>query len=145
MDLLALSTKTKSNQGEFLHLKHPGTWLPLYDGVDEKGEPDESKPVGLYLLGVDSDVVQKSRHARINSQIASKKPKKVVESENFSEQSEAEKNQILVECTKGWANLSLDGSSEFSAERILQVYSDPGWAWLRAQAIAFVDDRGNFI
>lgn len=146
MDLAQLSTKQKSNEGQFLHLKHPGTWEPLYDGVNEKGEPDESRPVGIYLLGVDSDVVQKARHARINAQVSPKKGKqKPADTEKFSEQSEAEKNNMLVDCTKGWENLSLDGSSEFTAEKILQVYSDPGWAWLRAQAMAFVDDRANFI
>jgi hypothetical protein len=139
MDLSQLSTKQKSNEGQFLHLKHPGTWEPLFDGGDE------SKPVGIYLLGVDSDVVQKARHARINAQVSPKKAKKPSDNEKFSEQSEAEKNQMLVDCTKGWENLSLDGSSEFTAEKILQVYSDPGWSWLRAQAMAFVDDRANFI
>lgn len=140
MDLSALSTKKKSNEGEFLHLVHPKTRELMYDGGDE------SKPVGLILLGVDSDVVQQARHARINAQIGSKKPKaKPADKENFSEQSEADQNQMLADCTKGWKNLSLDGDDQFSADKMLAVYSDPGWAWLRAQAIVFVDDRGNFI
>lgn len=140
MDLSALSTKKKSNEGAFLHLVHPKTRELMYDGGDE------TKPVGLIMLGVDSDVVQQAKHARINAQISSKKPKaKPADKENFSEQSEADQNQMLADCTKGWKNLSLDGDDQFSAEKMLAIYSDPGWAWLRAQAIVFVDDRGNFI
>jgi len=146
MDLLQFSTKKKSNAGEFLQLKHPKTFEDLFDGVNEKGEPDESKPVGLYLLGVDSDVAVQARHKRLNAQVGKKSSKaKTKDDEDFAQKSEAEQNEILADCTVGWANLSLDGNSEFSRETILKIYSDSGWAWLREQAMMFVNDRGNFI
>lgn len=140
MDLLQFSTKKKSNAGEFLQLKHPKTFEELFDG------DDESKPVGLYLLGVDSDVAVQARHKRLNTQISKKSSKaKAKDDEDFAQKSEAEQNEILADCTVGWQNLSIDGNSEFSRATILKIYSDTGWAWLREQAMFFVNDRGNFI
>lgn len=136
MDLSKFSTKKKSNEGQFLHLKSPVDGKLLYDG-------DESKPVGLYLLGSDSDKVQAAIHKRFNDSYAESKTKK--EETGYSEKSDSAKNELLADCTQEWENLSLDGDGEFSRDKILKVYSDTGWLWLRNQALNFVDDRANFI
>lgn len=134
MDLSKFNTKKKSNEGAFLHLKSPVDGSPLFD---------DGKPVGLYLLGSDSDKVQAAIHKRFNDSYASAKTK--TEETGISEKSDAAKNELLADCTQGWENLSLDGDIEFSREKILNVYSDSGWLWLRNQALNFVDDRSNFI
>lgn len=145
MDLSIVSTKKKANEGVFLHLKNPENWEDFYDITD--GKEDLSKPIGLIMLGVDSDVAVKAKHDRINKSITKKQKKSKGDQEEteFSQKSEAEQNEILADCTIGWKNLSLDGSEEFTREAILKVYSDSGWSWLRAQAMAFVDNRANFL
>jgi hypothetical protein len=134
MDLSKFSTKKKSNEGAFLHLKSPVDGKPLFDG---------EVAVGLYLLGSDSDKVQAAIHKRINESVESK-PKQDADV-GPSERSDAAKNELLADCTQGWEGLSLDGDNEFSREKILSVYSNSGWLWLRNQALNFVDDRANFI
>ena len=137
MDLSQFSTKKKSNAGAFLHLKSPVDGKPLYDG-----DPTEENRVGLWMLGSDSDKVQAAIHKRFNDSYAESKAKK--EETGISEKSDAAKNELLADCTQGWENLSLDGD-EFSRDKILSVYTDSGWLWLRNQALNFVDDRANFI
>ena len=62
MDFSTLDTRKKSNTGAFLHLKHPGTGKPLID-------PSNNEPVGLFLLGRDSDKFFESRHAKNNAML----------------------------------------------------------------------------
>lgn len=146
MELSNFSTKKKSNEGVFLHLKNPETWEEIYE-LKEKNEDDKTKPVGLRMLGVDSDIAVAAKHARINAQVAKKasKVKPIDALQDFSQKSDAEQNEILADCTCGWENLSLNGDKEFSRENMVKVYSDSGWAWLREQAMAFVNNRANFI
>lgn len=136
MDLSKFNTKKKSNEGAFLHLKSPVDGSLLYD---------DGKPVGLYLLGSDSDKVQSAIHKRFNESYASAKSESDKDETGISEKSDAAKNELLADCTRGWEGLSLDGDNEFSREKILSVYSNSGWLWLRNQALSFVDNRANFI
>lgn len=132
MELSVLDTKKKANAGSFLHLKHPATGEPLYDN------DDQSKPVGLYLMGKDSDVFAKTRHKSMNEALNGKK-----KTTRTSEQLEIEGIGLLSEMTTGWQNLSLDGNSEFSRDTIAELYTR--MSWVREQANLFIDDRANFI
>lgn len=147
MELSNLSTKKKSNAGEFLHLINPKTFEPYCDvELDEDGNIISENRVGLILLGMDSDYAQKKKHERINAGLLKRSQKgKKSDEENFSEKSEAEQNEILADCTLGWENITYLGDPVFTRENIIKVYSDAGWSWIREQAIAFVGNRGNFL
>ena len=132
MELSVLDTKKKANTGAFLHLKHPGTGDPLFDNGDQ------SKPVGLYIMGKDSDVFAKARHKSMNDALSGKK-----KSTRTSEQIDLDGIGLLADMTTGWQNLSLDGNSEFSRDTVAELYSR--MAWVREQANLFIDDRANFI
>lgn len=133
MDLSALNPKKKANAGAFLHLVNPGTGFPLYDNEDK------DKPVGLWLMGRDSDLYAKTRHKNVNGALTTKKrsdPK-------TSEMIEQETIAVLADMTTGWDNLSYQGNIEFSRDAIIGVYTD--LAWVREQADVFISDRANFI
>lgn len=133
MDLSALNPKKKANAGAFLHLVNPGTGLPLYDG------DDKDKPVGLWLMGRDSDLYAKTRHKNVNTALTTKKKS----DPKTSEMIEQETIALLAEMTTGWDNLSYQGNSEFSRDAVIGVYTD--LAWVREQADIFISDRANFI
>lgn len=133
MDLSALNPKKKANAGAFLHLVNPGTGLPLYDNDDKE------KPVGLWLMGRDSDLYMKTRHKTVNSALSTKKRSDPKTSEII----EQEAISLLTEMTTGWSNLSYNGSSEFSQDAISGIYTD--LVWVREQADTFASDRANFI
>ncbi len=133
MDLANIDPKKKANTGAFLHLIHPGTGLPLYDS------DDQSKPVGLRLMGKDSDVYARTRHKNLNSVIGAKKKSEP----KTSEQIERETIELLADMTVGWDNLSYGGAEKFSREAVIALYT--GMPWVREQADTFVSDRANFI
>lgn len=132
MDILQLNPKKKANEGAFLHLQHPGTKAYLYE------DDAQTKPVGLRLLGRDSDKFEQNLHKRVNDMISNKK----------AAQSTAEKNQqesiaALADLTVGWENLSINGDSNFSRENAISLYSQ--LAWVRESADEFVGNRANFL
>jgi hypothetical protein len=133
MDLSALNPKKKANSGAFLHLVNPGTGLPLFDGDDKE------KPVGLYLMGRDSDLYAKTRHKNLNGALSGKKKSDTKTSEII----EQETISLLADMTVSWENLSYNGQNEFSRDAIVGVYTD--LAWVREQADTFISDRANFI
>ena len=133
MDLSALNPKKKANAGAFLHLVNPGTGLPLYD------DDNKEKPVGLWLMGRDSDLYAKTRHKSVNSALTTKKKS----DPKTSEMIEQETISLLAEMTTGWDNLSYNGQSEFSRDAVIGVYTD--LAWVREQVDSFISDRANFI
>lgn len=134
MELSQLSTKTKANAGEFLHLKHPESGALLYDNKDK------SKPVGLILLGKDSDLFIKHNHKIVNERITEKNA-----TTKTSEQIRDENTELLASLTTGWSNLSINGKSEFSRANVVELYDDLGLSWVREQADAFIGTRANFI
>ncbi len=133
MDLSILNTKKKANTGAFLHLNHPATGMPIYDN------DDETKPVGIYLMGKDSDLFAKTKHKNLNSILNAKKKSETKTSESI----EQESITLLADMTTGWQNMSYGGNTEFSHEAMCSVYSD--LTWVREQAEAFVNERANFI
>jgi hypothetical protein len=138
MDLSSISTKKKANQGAFLHLKDPR---------DPKGETylfDGETEVGLFMMGKDSDLFQSTRNKNFNEAILGAAGKKKKKDETL-EEIRARANDMLSSMTTGWQGLSLEGDSEFTRDKILKVYNDAGWDWLRKQANEFIDVDANFI
>jgi hypothetical protein len=133
MDLSALDPKKKANSGAFLHLVNPGTGLPLYDGDDNK------KPVGLYLMGRDSDLYAKTRHKNVNNALTAKKKSDPKTSEMIEQETVA----LLADMTVSWENMSYKGQSEFTRDAVIGIYTDLKWVF--EQADAFISDRANFI
>jgi len=133
MDLSLLNPKKKANAGAFLHLVNPATGLPLYDG------DDNAKPVGLYLMGRDSDLYAKTRHKNVNTALTAKKKSDPKTSEII----EQETVSLLADMTVSWENLSYNGQHEFSREAVIGIYTDLKWVF--EQADSFISDRANFI
>ncbi len=140
MDLSKLDTRKKSNEGSFLHLKHPGTGVAMHDGCDEitGAGGDLTKPVGLYLLGKDSDKHMAYVHKRKNARIFAKD-----DVQNTSEQSAAETIEMLAEITTGWQHMELDGKKNLDRDLAVELYTRLAWA--AEQATFHVVDRANFI
>lgn len=136
MEILNLDPRKKANEGTFLHLKHPGTGAYLYGQTD--GKDDESKPVGLYLLGTDSDAFAKRQHEKVNARFTAKKPPVVT-----SESLERERVELVADLTVGWLNLEVDGSDEFTQANVFKLYSR--LPWVREQADEWAGNRVNFI
>jgi hypothetical protein len=133
MDLSLLNPKKKANAGAFLHLVSPATGLPLYDGDDRE------KPVGLWLMGRDSDLYAKTRHKNMNGALTSKKKSDTKTSEMIEQETVA----LLADMTVSWENLSYSGHHEFSRDAVIGIYTDLKWVF--EQADSFISDRANFI
>ncbi len=144
MDFLTVSTLEKANKGQFLHLKHMSTDIPMHDGCDPvtgKGG-DLSKPVGLYILGRDSDVFTARKH-RITNESILKKDESKSDDSGKSELFDAETLDSLIELTAGWQFISIRGEDEFSAENVKELYRL--CPWVKEQASIFATNRANFI
>lgn len=138
MDFSKLDTSKKANEGAFLHFTHPGTGAKLYDEL-EGGGRDLNKPVGIFLLGKDSDAHAQYLHKRTNDRIFAKD-----DVQNSSEESEAETIKMISELATGWKNIDLGGGrTDFSKSATVELFTH--WKWAIEQAIAFVTNRANFI
>jgi hypothetical protein len=132
MNILSLDTRTKSNQGAFLHLKHPATGAKLYDGEGT------ANPVGLYIKGRDSDEFAVSTHKRNNERLSAKDPIPVT-----SEKIEQDGIELLASLTCGWENLKVGENAKFSQDAARDLYAKLPWVY--EQANTFAGDRANFI
>ena len=97
-----------------------------------------SRPVGVILLGKDSDVQVQANHKRANARIFSKDEALIT-----SEEAEKSNIEMITELTVGWRNIEIGGVSEFSAALVAQMYRDQKWS--AEQATQFIVDRSNFI
>ncbi|MES1987461.1 MAG: hypothetical protein V4440_05420 [Pseudomonadota bacterium] len=132
MQLNKFDTTKKANAGAFLHLVAPNG-AKLYE-QDADGKNDLAKPVGLYLLGLDSKAFQESKHKRANERRGEKVTSEMVDEESL---------QAGADLAVGWLNLEVDGDSEFSRANVLKIYQQ--YPWVREQVDNFVANRANFI
>lgn len=129
MDIASLTAV--DDDGAVLHLRHPVTGAPLFDG---------DKPVTITLAGKDS---QRYRTAqRVNANRYIRQGRKITPTvESF----EADMTEVLAACTVAWTCIDLDGDAvPATKEGARKVYTDPRCAWMREQVDAFIDDRANF-
>lgn len=72
MDFGQFDSRKASETPRALHLKHPGTGKLLYDGLDAKGNPDETKPCRVLVLGIEGETGQsailESQRARMKQE-----------------------------------------------------------------------------
>lgn len=136
MDLSALDTAKASDTPAFLHLLHPTTNEPLYD----KAADGQQVAVGLMLYGRDSAAWKAHTRAVTNRALQSRRPGRAT-----AEGLEAEALSGIVALTAGWpVPFILNGETlNYSPEAARRLYA--AMPWIREQADAFADDRGNFL
>lgn len=118
-----------SETGSFLHLESPATGSPAYaSGKD--GEPDQSKPMGIDLLGPDSKKVRaraRKRASKMVKQRAGKLDlKKMTEDQIEAFMLEGENTALMdaVDATVGWSNMSFEGADiQYSEENAIKLYT----------------------
>jgi hypothetical protein len=121
-----------------VHLKNPATDMPLYDGADEKGNPDTSKPIVIQIFGPGSKEYREAGSIATNKQI--KRGKKGLTAQVINE----DRIGILVACTFGFKNFNYGGGA-FSPDTVRALYTDPEMGWVREQVEEQMGDFGNFL
>lgn len=115
-----------------MRLVHPSTGVEL---------DHEGKPIVLYVLGPDTDKMQ-----RIERAIQAKRLKAAQRNGRLNlqvEEIEAETIERLATSITGWDNISVDGEAlPYSHENARTLMRKP---WMRDQVDEFYRDRGNFL
>jgi hypothetical protein len=115
-----------------LRLVHPGTGVEL---------EHEGKPVVIYVLGPDTDKMQ-----RVDRAIQAKRLKAAQRNGRINlnvEEIEAETIERLATSITGWENIFRGGEAiSYSHEAARDLMRLP---WMRDQVDEFYRDRGNFI
>lgn len=130
MNIFDLETK-KSDEGAVLQLVHPDTMEPIEGAT-------------ITLLGRDSAVARKialrRQQAAINRAMKGRKAATI-------DPEELEKQGIedLTELTVSWTLQGPKGYLPNTKDEFMTVYSNPRLAWIKAQALAFVDETSNFL
>jgi hypothetical protein len=147
-----------ADKGTFVQLRDPDTSHPLYfenfveDAAHPEGGvwvPDLEKPVGLFLLGIDS-AAYKAQEAKNRDEALDDMRKGVPPSASKGDE---RATKLLVACTTGWSNVPvgwIDGSDSdeeitFSPRAATQLYSNRGTEWVRYAADSGIADRARFL
>lgn len=135
MDLSTINFTDRATGGVAMQVEHPATGEPLTDEAT-------GKPVTITLLGQDSPAYQ----AHIKT-AADKRLRKAGAGRGLRlkiDEIEEEQLDLLCACTRDWAGLMWRG--EYPActpEAARMVYG--ACKWLREQATAFIQERGNYL
>lgn len=133
----------------FYHLKHPVTFNPMYvEGED--GQPDKDEPIGVDLLGADSDEYEKrqlflteERLQKMESNLENKGKLGGVINTSAVEQDRLNLETIAA-CIKGWRNVKVDGEivpyTHDNAIKLLRRFK-----WMREQIDKAIADRSLFM
>lgn len=131
-DIFALALKDTFT----LKLKHPVTLEPLLvDG-------DEDKPVAIELYGTASkqycNAISAMQTRALRRQAKKEKP--------TADQIKEESISLLVACSAGSQNLSVDGVEHAGdAYSFKSLYADPRFSWIKDQVDEALGDIGNFL
>ncbi len=131
MDLNQFST---ANEPVFMELRHPGT--------DEVLKTEAGEPIGLTVLGTDSEpFVQKERellNRRLNKVRAKQKADKIT-----VEELDKEELAKLTACVVDFKNITIAGETlVFTPASATKLFSD--FPWIRRQVADFVAESSNF-
>lgn len=118
-----------------LHLRHPVSGDKLYADKDEK------EAVEVLLYGTASKQYRNAVSAMQTRQLRRNAKKEKPSADVMNE----EAVELLVACSAGSKNLSLDGKAVTSADDFRKLYSDPRYSWLRAQVDEALGEVGNFL
>lgn len=127
MDLIQLNTKQAAEDGATVYLRNPFT-----------GERLEGMEIDVF--GQDSAAFRNYARARANRRLKRRNDTTTVE------QLEDENVELLVSCTKGWRNITLDGKElEFSKDNARKLYRDERFPWLKEQVDEVIGERSRFL
>lgn len=118
-----------------LHLRHPVTGDKLYADKEEK------QAVEVLLYGTASKQYRNAVSAMQTRQLRRNAKKEKPNAEVMQEESV----ELLVACSAGSKNLSLDGKAVSTAEDFRKLYSDPRYSWLRTQVDEALGEVDNFL
>jgi hypothetical protein len=131
-DLAQIDTKKAAEEGRVLHLVHPKTRAPLFDG--------DGNPVTLSLLGKDSKRALRAESAALDRRLKAGARRGVISADDMRDDTLA----VLIACTTGWSGLAVNGQDlPYSPENAKLLYEQ--WPDIREQANAFIEDRANFL
>lgn len=133
-DLASLDTHTLSEAGVPMKMIHPRNRAPVVRS--------DGALVTITLLGRASDTYRAARR-RIEERQAEQAARGIVPTREEQERDDIE---TLVSCTKDWTIEQMDGQPfPFSEANARLLWSDKRFPWLRNQAIAHMQDDGNFL
>jgi hypothetical protein len=147
MFILDQKTGELSEKAAFCHFRGIDSGSLLYL-PNKDGENDETKPIGLWMLGVDSRAFKKAVGLNQQKQSKAKKinlekltPDEMVELVLKGEKSNAD---IVVAMTTGWDNFcSTEGPVKFTSPLLKDwLLANPGY---KEQAVTFYTDRANHL
>ena len=136
-DLNVFDTVSASNQGAELHLLHPASKLPTY------ADKEETKPLIINLLGVDSDIYTKDLQKKAK-QYRRNAAKNKVDDVDFDKQVR-DAAELYAKLTTGFQNIPDDGKKEleFTFDAAFQLYMK--YKDIRVQVGDFIAEQANFI
>ena len=126
MDIGNLNSRAAQTEGAFLHLRHPATDLPLWDGEEVEGNE-----VGVYVRGKEYPPAQ-----RLARKMADRKFK------NYKEEEAAglAYASILI---SGFKNLSTEGRPLEATDDDKKLFLEMSDAFVD-QVMEFAQERANF-
>lgn len=134
LDLPAFAAK-----GARMVIRHPGTGRPL---VDKDG-----KEAALLLAGRDSEQYRAAERQATVEAVAEAERRKEAGNPPMTmadlDAREQRTRRVLVAATLGWENVSINGEVAFTPPLATELFR--GQAWLVEQAIAFIEDRRNYL
>lgn len=134
LDLSTFDTKTAAEAGTFVHLESPATGEPLYD--------DASQPIGITILGGDSEKVRRELR-----KISDRKIERIRKGQSLpdAEASRKEDIAVMAAATVSWQGLVVDGVAlECTESAARKLYGDPRFPWIMEQLEKVLGDRKRF-
>ena len=137
MDLGKLSTEKLADEGVFMPLRSPVDGTILHD--EESGNP-----VGITLLGEDSQDFQAYQHKIVNRRLREQSGKG--KTKLTAEELEAEAVELLIRVTRSFHYIVVDGVKyESNARDYRRLYTNRGLRWIREQVDTWVVERENYM
>lgn len=137
-----------TKESVFLQLKNPLNDSPLFlkktiqDEAGEREVDDEDQPIGVYIVGADSEVYKKRRRQIVDRRLEVAQKKKQVKLS--AAEIEDETKQTLVACVTGVKNIKYKGETlEFSHANVFKLIT--ALPWIEEQIDEAIVDRAHFM
>ncbi len=125
VNLSALDSAARADEGAELHVLHPAT--------------GEDLGIVIRLAGTDSAAYRRALSAAANRRPQAGRKKATLE------ELQAENIEIMAACTLDWSGVSLDGQSMLPFTRKDAVTLYTRFPWIREQADAFMAERAHYL
>jgi hypothetical protein len=123
----------RAEEGVAMEIKHPVSGKVMVD-------PAANEPCAVLLMGADSSAYREAENAIIAA-AAAERDKEAASSLN---RLRGEVLERLVACTVGFRHVEIDGKAiDKTPAAFRAAYAR--LPWLREQALAFIEDRRNFL